>query len=229
MYIPLEKQLVIIPARGGSKRLPGKNIYPLNGIPLLAYSILYAQKELPDSKVYVSTDSEEIAVVARQYGAGVVYRPEALSGDYCPTAPVIEQAAREVDSLGVPFDSVITLQPTNPLRPSGMMKEACRILSSGKYDSLMTVTPSFRKLGKITDHTFTPWNYTLGQRSQDMEPLYYENGLLYITSSELILRGCLLGDTMYPLVVDHIYGTLDIDTLADYELVAYYASKKELI
>lgn len=224
----MNKYIVLIPARGGSKRFPGKNLCLLNGIPLLAHSILYAQKELPHSEVYVSTDSEEIAAVARQYGAGVVVRPEVLSGDYCPTAPVIEHAAHEIASLGVPFDYVVTLQPTNPLRPEGMMEEACRVLSSGRYDSLFAVTPSDRKLGKIIQNRFTPWNYTFGQRSQDMEPLYYENGLLYISHRELILRGYLLGENLYPQLINHIYGTLDIDTREDLLWAEYLLLKSSM-
>lgn len=218
--------LIVIPARGGSKRFPGKNLCLLGGIPMLAHSILYAQKELPEGAVYVSTDSEEIAAVARQYGAGVVIRPEALSDDYCPTAPVIEHAARELAAQGVPFDYVVTLQPTNPLRPEGMLSSACSMLSASIYDSLFTVSPSTRKLGRIEQDCFIPWNYTFGQRSQDMEPLYYENGLLYISCRKTILRGQLFGDALYPLVIDHIYGTLDIDTREDLEWAEYLLSEK---
>lgn len=79
------KYVTVIPARGGSKRLPGKNIFPLGGKPLLAHSILYSRQVLPDTEVYVSTDNEEIARVAREYGADVIERPAELSGDLCST------------------------------------------------------------------------------------------------------------------------------------------------
>lgn len=217
------KYLVIIPARGGSKRLPGKNIMLLNGVPLLAYSIAYAKKVLPDSPLYVSTDSDEIAAVARQYGAGVIRRPDALAGDFCPTAPVLEHAVHELGSET--FDYVLWLQPINPLRPEGLMERALERLATGDYDSLFTVSPSTRKLGKIEQNRFIPWNYTFGQRSQDMEPLYYENGLLNFCRCDLILQGRLFGDTLYPLIVDHVYGTLDIDTREDFDLVDYYVHK----
>lgn len=215
------KHLVVIPARGGSKRLPGKNTLPLCGIPLLAYSIGYAQRSLPDSLIYVSTDDDACAAIARLYGAGVIHRPASLAGDHCPTAPVVEHAVRQLSAE--PFDYVVLLQPTSPLRPEGMMDEALGILSTGLYDSLFTVSPSVLKLGRIEQNRFQPWNYTLGQRSQDMAPLYYENGLLYISRRDLLLQGRLFGNTAYPLVVDHIYATLDIDTLADFELAEYYA------
>ena len=93
------KYVVLIPARGGSKRFPGKNLYPLCGMPLLAHSILYSQRVLPDVEVYVSTDNEEIAAVAREYGAGVIERPAELSGDLCPTDLALQHAATELLSL----------------------------------------------------------------------------------------------------------------------------------
>jgi N-acylneuraminate cytidylyltransferase len=77
-------------------------------------------------------------------------------------------------------------------------------------------------MGKICNNQFIPCNYTFGQRSQDIEPLYYENGLLYISKKELVLDGRILGDTTYSMVVDHIYGSIDIDTKEDFSLAEFY-------
>ena len=172
------KYVTVIPARGGSKRFPGKNIYPLAGKPLLAHSIHYSRKALPDTEVYVSTDNEEIAEVARRYCAEVIERPVELSGDRCSTDSALQHAAIELLLGGKEFDYMILLQATNPLRPDGMMEEALQTIETGKYDSLFTVSPLIRKLGRLTDGRFIPWNFIFGQRSQDMEPLYFENGLL---------------------------------------------------
>lgn len=79
----------------------------------------------------------------------------------------------------------------------------------------MTVNRSELKLGKIINNHYQPWNYHYGQRSQDLEPLYYENGLLYISSKELLLKGKIVDENMYPMVVDHIFGEVDIDTKED--------------
>lgn len=220
---------MIIPARGGSKRFPGKNLYPLSGMPLLAHSILYSQRVLPDVEVYVSTDSEEIATVAHAYGAGVIERPAELSGDLCPTDPVLQHAAIELLSKGKEFDYMLLLQVTNPLRPDGMMEEALQIIESGKYDSLFTVSPLLRKLGCLVNEKFLPWNFVFGQRSQDMEMLYFENGLLYISHRDLILNGHIRGKSLYSLSVDHPFGSLDIDTLEDFELVEYYYEKYKIL
>ncbi len=216
---------MLIAARGGSKRFPGKNIWPLKDKPLLAHSILYSQRVLPDTEIYVSTDSEEIAAVAREYGAKVIDRPKELSGDLCTSDLVLQHAAIELLLTGKEFDYMIHIQVTNPLRPEGMMENALKIIESGQYDSLFTVSPLVRKLGRLVDGRFIPWNFVFGQRSQDMETLYFENGLLYISHRDLILNGRIRGDSLYSQIVDHPFGYLDIDTKEDFEEVEYYYMK----
>lgn len=222
------KYVILIPARGGSKRFSGKNLYPLCGKSLLAHSILYSKRVLPDVEVYVSTDSKEIAAEARKYGASVIDRPAELSGDTCPTDPVLQHAAIELLSKKKKFDYMILLQVTNPLRPDGMMEAALQIIESGKYDSLFTVSPLLRKLGRLNEGLFIPWNFVFGQRSQDMETLYFENGLLYISHRDMILNGRIRGDSLYSQVVDHPFGYLDIDTPDDFEMVEYYFKKYKM-
>lgn len=215
------KYIAVIPARGGSKRFPGKNIAPLKRKPLIAYSIEYAKESGVIEHVYVSTDSEEISAVSEQYGAVVMPRRAELAGDFVPTADVLKDMAQKLLDKGVDFDAFVLLQPTNPLRPKGLLNEAMQIMDSGQYDSLCTVTRCDKKLGKIVKNQFVPWNYKFGQRSQDLEPLYYENGLLYIIRKDLLLQGRIFGDTMYPLVVDHPYGEVDIDTKEDMAYAEY--------
>lgn len=220
------KILFIIPARGGSKRLPGKNIKPLMGKPLLAYSIEFALSFMHgDNTVIVSTDEEQIKKTALQYGAQVMDRPESLSGDFVPTLEVMQQ----VVSHFVDVDWVVLLQPTNPLRPENLLKEAFQILASGSYDSLMTVTEHIQKLGKIQNNTFIPYNYTFGQRSQDMEPLYFENGLLYISTPKLLIQGKILGDKAFPMIINHPFAHVDIDTIEDFEYATYLLNKHKTV
>lgn len=209
------KYITVIPARGGSKRFPQKNIYPLNGCPLIAHSIEYSLSNEHITTTYVSTDSPEIKTVSQGYGAIVLDRPEELSGDHVATALVLTHVAKTLLSQGEDFDYMVLLQATNPLRPIELLDEAIKVIETGGYDSLMTVNRDPRKLGKIIDGKFNPWNYQFGMRSQDMDPLYYENGLLYITSKEQILKGKIMGDNMYPMIMDHIFGEVDIDTRED--------------
>ncbi|MFZ4436029.1 MAG: cytidylyltransferase domain-containing protein [Flavobacterium psychrophilum] len=213
------KNIAIIPARGGSKRLPNKNILPFDGIPLLAHSILYAQANYPIiDEVYVSTDSPAIKKIALEYGAQVIDRPAALSGDFEPTISALKQV---VLSLDFEVDSILVLQVTNPLRPANLLKAAFEIYLQHNLDSLFTVTRDFKKLGKITENRFLPLNYEIGQRSQDLEPLFFENGLLYISKSTLVLKDVLLSENAYPYEINHPFAKIDIDTQEDLDYATW--------
>ena len=213
------KYITIIPARGGSRRFPGKNIHSLNGIPLICHSIEYSFKNASILGTYVSTDSDEIKRVSMKAGAEVIDRPAEFAGDFATTASAMKHAVQYLIDKGVEFDYAVLLQATNPLRPIDLLDDAIGIIEKGENDSLFTVNRSEKKLGKIIDGKFVPWNYKFGQRSQDLDPLYYENGLLYITKKELLLQEIIEGPTAYPLVVDHPFGEVDIDTVEDF----YYA------
>ena len=213
------KTIVIIPARGGSKRLPQKNIRLLGQIPLLAHSILYAQanSDIVD-EIYVSTDDEQIKHVALQFGAKIINRPQSLSGDLEPTVSALKNVLEQIDDE---VENVILLQATNPLRPTNLLREAFGIYKEKKIDSLFTVSQNHQKLGKIENDKFIPFNYTIGQRSQDLEPLFYENGLLYISKTKLILEDKILSENAFPLKMDHIFAKVDIDDQNDFDYAEY--------
>lgn len=215
------KFIVVIPARGGSKRLPRKNVLPLAGKPLICHSIEYALLDFGPEDVYVSTDSAEISQVAGAYGVNVVRRPEALSGDLTPTGDVLRHVSETLGGNGTPYDYMVLLQCTSPLRPRGMLRDAVEALSASGRKSLVGVTPWCRKLGRMEGGRFVPWNYRFGQRSQDMAPLYYEDGLVYITHRSLVEEGKVIDGDAYPFVVDHPYARVDIDTLQDFEYAEY--------
>ena len=217
------KTIAIIPARGGSKRLPNKNILSLGGIPLIAHSILYAQQnnDIID-EVYVSTDDVAIKKIALEYGAKVIDRPESLSGDLEPTATALKHV---LESLDFEVENVILLQATNPLRPENVLKDAFETYKNGNYDSLFTVSRNHQKLGKIEANKFIPFNYEIGQRSQDLESLFFENGLLYICKAKLILDNKIISESAYPYQVDHLFATVDIDAQEDLDYAEYLFNK----
>ncbi|MCY1233949.1 CMP-N,N'-diacetyllegionaminic acid synthase [compost metagenome] len=219
------KTIAIIPARGGSKRLPGKNSMLLGGIPLVAHSILYAQADSRIDVVYVSTDDTEIKKIAMAYGAQVIDRPQHLAGDLEPTVTALKHVLESLESKP---ETIVLLQPTNPLRPKDLLQNALEIYEKGRYESLFTVTQSHQKLGKIKEDKFIPFNYEPGQRSQDLEPLYFENGLLYICKSELIFNDTIISEEAYPLLIDHPFGSVDIDTLEDFDYAVYLHKKHTL-
>lgn len=213
------KVIAIIPARGGSKRIPQKNILNFEGDPLIAYSINYAKanSNIID-EVYVSTNDTKIKEVALNYGAKVIDRPESISGDFEPTITTLQHAVNTVED---DISTVILLQPTNPLRPKNLLKEAYQYYCDNKIDSLFTVSRNHQKLGKVINNKFSPFNYSVGQRSQDLEPLYYENGQLYITEIELIKKNIIFNEDSFPYIVNHKFASVDIDTFEDLEYAKF--------
>lgn len=213
------KTIAIIPARGGSKRLPNKNILSLGGMPLIAHSILYAQNNSAIiDEIYISTDDAAIKKIALDYGAQVIDRPENLSGDFEPTVSSLKHV---LESIKGDIENVILLQATNPLRPQNLLNEAFEVYQEGNYDSLFTVSRNHRKLGKIEDNKFHPFNYSIGQRSQDLETLFFENGLFYISKASLILQEIIISENAFPFEVNSIFANVDIDTAEDLEYANY--------
>lgn len=217
------KTIAIIPARGGSKRLYQKNIKLIDGIPLLVHSILYAQanSEIID-EIYVSTNDAETKKIALQFGAKVIDRPESLSGDLEPTITALKHV---LETINIEVENVILLQPTNPLRPENLLKDAFSIYERERHDSLFTVTENDKKFGKIVDNKFIPFNYKIGQRSQDLEPLFFENGLLYIIKAKLIFEDIIISKDALPFEVNHTFAIVDIDTQEDFDYAEYLFKK----
>lgn len=171
---------------------------------------------------WVSTDDATIAQVAIQEGAQVIHRPNHLASDTSTTAAVVKHA---LDFLPDDLDGVVLLQPTNPLRPDGLLPSAIELFGTRKYDSVYSVSPLHRKVGFIQNDQLQPLNYGFGERSQDMRQLHFENGLIYISSIDTILQDKIIGDSHGILVVDHVFGEVDIDTKDDLDFAAYLMNK----
>ena len=171
------------------------------------------------SDIVITSNDAAVLDFATQNDVQIVERPDALAGNEEPVVTALQHA---VNQLQKKYDAVILLQPTNPLRPEGLLKEAISIFEKEDCDSLMTVSRNEHKLGTISNNQFIPYNYEMGQRSQDLEPLFYENGLLYIFNTELLKQGKLLGEKNYPLIVDHPFAEIDIDTEADFKKAELY-------
>jgi N-acylneuraminate cytidylyltransferase len=218
------KNIAIIPARGGSKRLPNKNTLLLDGIPLIAHSIMYAQKNINIiDAIFVSTDDEKIKEIALQFGAKVIDRPVELAGDSEPTVSALKHCLEVINDKEI--ENVILLQPTNPLRPESLVLQAFETYQKNNCDSLFTVTENHQKLGKIVSNKFLPFNYEIGQRSQDLELLFFENGLLYISKAKAILNDEIITKNAFPYVVNNSYANIDIDTQEDFDYAEYLLKK----
>lgn len=224
------KTIVVIPARGGSKRLPGKNLMKLDGLPLIAHSILYA-KANPDivDEIFVSTDDTDIGATATAYGAQIIERPASISGDHEPTVSAVQHVLDVLSERGHKIETVILLQPTNPLRPERLLSDCFSEYKNRGVEGVFTVSRNSDKLGKIENHKFIPFNYEPGQRSQDLEPLYRENGLLYISRAETIRSGKIMSDGCFPYVIDSASASVDIDTQSDFDWAEYLILKQKNI
>ena len=209
--------VAIIPARGGSKRIPRKNILPFAGRPLLAWSIAAARTAPSIQSAWVSTDDDEIASVAEAHGARVIRRPAAFAGDDSSTLDVIVHALQSIRVEGITPTAVMTLQPTNPLRPIAMIEEAVARFTSSRCDSLISVSVRPLKTGRIVAGYFEP-TYDFGQQSRLTEPIAFENGLLYITRVATLDGGSLCGKRILAFETARPFDEVDIDEPADVKL-----------
>lgn len=217
------KYLAIIPARGGSKGVPGKNLREIGGKPLVAWSIEQGRACRYIDRVIVSTDSEDIAKVARQHGADVPsLRPVELAQDATPTEPVLIHVTQELDRTGYRCDAVVLLQPTSPLRYPGTLDHAIEKFEGEKADSLVSVCANHHFFWKDPKHPHALYDYRHRPRRQDIgaeDRWYRENGSIYVTRTELLceVRNRLAGRIcMFEMTEEESW---EIDSLADFRIV----------
>lgn len=214
------KYLVVIPARGGSKGIPMKNIYPLNGKPLLLYSLEMMKQVDFDGDVTVSTDSEEIKKVALTIpGIEVVDRPQEISGDKASTESALLHALEVMEKRkNCSYDAVVTLQATSPLRKPETVKACFEKYEADReqYDALLTLTETrtdyWIKEGENHYRRLYP---DAPRRRQDREPIYIENSAVYITDRmSLIETNSVLGHHVNGYVIPERDG-MDINEKID--------------
>jgi len=226
--------LAIIPARGGSKRLPGKNILPLAGKPLIAWTIDAALGSSVFASVLVSTDDEAIAQVARHCGAQVPWlRPAELAGDTASSADVLRHALRWYEGQYGEVDAAVLLQPTTPFRTAGTIRSAvAQYLAQDQRQAVVSVSPASPHPAwcfSVQGTQLTPfhgWDQ-LALRSQDLPPAYALNGAIYVFPAEqLRVEGPLLTPQMQAFVMNDLDESLDIDTPADWQLAEAIAQAR---
>ncbi len=215
-----ERILAIIPARGGSKGVPGKNIRPLAGKPLLQWTVEQALHARMVDEVLVSTDDTEIARVAWAAGAGVVARPPELSGDLEPSESALSHALDAFrDGRGADPRLVVFLQATSPLRGDTDIDRAIARLEETQADSLLSVCPSHSFLWKEEQGLATPITHDWRKRPrrQDMAAQYRENGSIYVFKPWVLREGGnRLGGRIALFPMAEIAG-IDIDSEWDFE------------
>lgn len=213
--------IAIIPARGGSKGIPRKNMRLLAGKPLIAYSIEAAFKSKYINRVVVSTEDDEIAEISKKYGAEVIERPEELATDSAPTEPVIEHVLEWLkEQEYYKPDIIILLQPTSPLRTGKHIDEALDMFLNGYFGSLLSVCQSSAFIWKMEESGAYSINYDYKNRPrrQDKEPEYIENGAIYIMRYKVLMENHnRLGGKIGLYIMPEEYST-EIDTEFDFYL-----------
>lgn len=221
--------LGIVPARGGSKGIPGKNVRLLGGKPLLAWTAEAALAARRLSRVVLTTDDERIAEVGRGCGLEVPFlRPAELAQDDTPTLPVLRHAVAELEKTGDRFDAVCLLQPTSPLRRAGDIDGCIELLETEDLDAVASVLPV------PVEHN-PHWVYfrdgdgllrlATGEeqpipRRQELPPAFHRDGAVYVTRRDVLMEGnSLYGRRLGGYLVEALADTrsVNLDTPADWE------------
>jgi N-acylneuraminate cytidylyltransferase len=214
--------IAVIPARGGSKRIAKKNIKEFSGKPILAWSIEAAIHSGLFDEIVVSTDSEEIAGVARQYGASVPFlRPEEISDDYTGTNPVVKHAIQWFAGKQKEIDFACCIYATAPFVKPGFIQKGFEQVSQHGYQFAFSVTtfpfPVQRALRIKKEGAIEPvWPQYIKKRSQDLEEVYHDAGQFYWGTAAAFLNDMDLFSQISAPVVLPRYLVQDIDTLEDW-------------
>lgn len=211
--------LVVIPARGGSKGVPRKNLRTVAGRPLITWTIDHALEVGGDTRVVVSTDDPEIAAVAREAGAEAPFlRPDDLADDLSPTEPAVAHAIDRMADLDFRPAGVVLLQATSPLRLPGTVARAVERFRAGGVDSLVGVVPQTPFLWHMEDPPRPEYDVDRRPRRQELTPatfLYRETGSLYVTRTDFYSNpGNRIAGRVELFVMDEIEG-IDIDSESD--------------
>lgn len=217
------KLVAILPARGGSKGLPRKNIRHLDGRPLIAYSVAAAKECTAVAATYISTEDDEVAAVAASLGVPVIRRPKLLAEDHVMTNVVIEHALSFLAGRNEHYTHFVLLQPTSPLRGPAHVTEAIKRFSQSSARSLISVCATEHhpfKDFRIDGDQLTPLFSTefLERPRQSLEPVYRQNGAIYIAQVDDFLRERhFYVPPCVPLIMTR-EDSIDIDNQADLDL-----------
>lgn len=215
-----EKIIAIIPARGGSKGIPKKNIKDFCGKPLIAWSILHAVNSSKVDAAYVTSDSQEILEIAKEYGAKTIKRPVEISGDTSSSESAFRHA---LEVIGTDPEVIVVLQPTSPLRKPDNIDRALEQFFIERWDSCFSGAEleDFLIWRKNKDRQLLPINYDYQNRGrrQDRDVEFVENGSIYIFKRELFMKtGNRLGGRIGVSLMD-FWQSFEIDQPKDWEFV----------
>lgn len=220
--------LAVIPARGGSKGIPKKNIRLMNGKPLISYSINNAKDSRYITDVFVTTDSNEIAEVAEEYGAEVIKRDESLSSDLVTLDPVVFHARNCAEKIkNKQYDVVITLQPTSPLLKTETLDNAIEYFINRNYDTVISVINKPHLSWGIQENKIIPL-YKERKNRQELPPQYFETGAFLIAKANCVKNNTRIGENVSVFEVAE-NESIDIDDKDDWLLTENLMNRKKII
>jgi N-acylneuraminate cytidylyltransferase len=208
----------IIPARGGSKAIPKKNVIPFLGNPLISYTIYQSQKSKLVDQTYVSTDDNHIAEISRKAGAEIIDRPDKLARDTSTTEEALLHALEVIEENP---DIVVLLQCTSPLRRESDIDNAIRLSKDEGYNSALSGSEDHSFFWQYESGSAEPINYNPGERKrrQELEHRYRENGSIYVTERDILKNKCSrLGGKIGIYEMPNEL-SFEIDTPEDYRIV----------
>lgn len=221
------KVLAIIPARGGSKRFPRKNIYPLLGKPMICYTIEAAQKSSLVTDSIVSSEDDEIIQIAKQHGANVPFkRPYKLATDKIRNIDVVLHALEYMESnKNFTYDIIILLQPTSPIRKSSHIDEAIELLYNSNIETLASVKGPFKKRDAILKKINKNGNlvkYCETLNTYDNSPFFMYNASIYAAKRDFfVANNSYISKKQIPFVMDK-YHSIDVDDDFDMKTAETY-------
>lgn len=214
----------LIPAKAHSRRLPGKNLLDLNGVPLFCHSVLVARQARQIDCIAVSSDSPEVLRLAVGLDVNPIARPDTLCTDEATNFQVCRHAVEVLRQAGTEIDLLVLLQPTTPFRTPELLDEAVRMMQSQpEADSLVTVSHRHRVSGQIEDGYWRPATAMRERAARHLHPYEVTGHLFVLRVARTLDCGYLLGEKILPLALPSQCLDVDIDTEADY-LLAHYAA-----
>ena len=225
------KVICIIPARGGSKSIPKKNIKLINKKPLIFYTIETAIKSKIFDFILVSSDSNEILNKCKIYKDVVtILRPKSMSKDNSKTEEALIHACQKIKcKYSFTPDIVFTLEPTSPLRSIKTIKNALKIYNDNNADSVIGVTETKDCIGSIKNGRFFHLQKNQPRRRQERETFYVENSIIYATSYKMLnKKKSILGDRLYPIIVSKVE-SFDINDKEDFYIAESLLLRKKLL
>lgn len=218
--------VAIIPARGGSKGIPKKNILPLAGKPLIAHTIEASISSGVVDRTIVSTDCQEIANTSKEYGAEIIERPNEFATDTASSESVLFHAIETLEKQGYSPDIIVFLQCTSPLRKAEVITEAVNKVINKGYDSALSAYKSFKYYGKHENEEYIPFRKERIRR-QEMTPWYCDNGAVYVVKKDILLKERNRYGGKIGLVMMSEEDSIEIDTLLEKEIMEKLFEKRK--